>query len=57
MQFLHSVLIEFPEDYSLRTCTAVTGQVIDVTKLKDRYYELLEEFLQPYVMDTTSKED
>lgn len=33
------------------------GNVIDTDKLNDRYTELVDEFLEPYVIDTISKED
>lgn len=32
------------------------GNIIDTDKLNDRYTKLIDEFLKPYVIDTTSKE-
>ena len=32
------------------------GNLIDTDKLNDRYTKLIDEFLKPYVIDTTSKE-
>lgn len=33
------------------------GNEIDLDKLTDRYIELVDEFLEPYVIDTISKEN
>lgn len=33
------------------------GNIIDTDELNDRYTKLIDEFLEPYVIDTISKED
>lgn len=35
----------------------IDGNVLDITKLNQRHRELLEEFLEPYVMDKAEKSE
>lgn len=56
---LNSVLSELPEKEFKKDSGILklnTGEVIDGNKLYERYYELIKEFLSPYVINKNSKE-
>lgn len=41
----------------IQTITHINGKPIDRVKLHNRYFELMEEFLNPYVIDNTEKSE